>query len=482
MVKKITDFSLYRWRYTLGFLILFGGAVGLLAMALLWAPGGISRDEMDSVVRTAALSRQSFEPATIIDAPYHLLQWASFKVLGVSNLSIKVPSIIIAILTIAGIAGLLRYWFRRNVAVVASIVAVTSSVFLFTAQNGTPAIMMVFWPVLILYSSLMVSRSARLQTFWKIVLFGSIALSLYTPLSLYMLLALASAALLHPHLRYIIRRMSTIKVTVALVCAAGLLTPLVITIVNSPSLISTLVGWPSDVTALGANLTLLGKEYGSFMQPSSSTVLAPVYSLGSVLLAVLGVGRLLTTKYTARSYIVSTWLVLLVPVVLFNPSAIAITFVPFMLLLAMGVHLLFHLWYRLFPKNPYARLAGLLPLAILIGGIVTSNMARYVEGYTHDPSVARVFSQDLSIVKASAASQKVSLLPKPTDASFYAVVAKYTPNLSLVDAWPSQPVERLLVAREQLSKAPEDAIPFNILTTETQRDADRFYLYKNVAK
>lgn len=482
MVKKITDFSLYRWRYTLGLLILFLGAIALLTIALMWAPGGISRDEMNSITRTAALSRQSFEPETIVDAPYHLLQWASIKLLGVSNLSIKLPSVLVAALTVGGIAGLLRYWFRRNVAVVASIVAVTSSAFLFTAQNGTPMIMMLFWPVVILYSSLMVSRSARLQTFWKIVLFGSIALSLYTPLSIYMLLALVSAALLHPHLRYIIRRMSTVKVIVALICAIGLITPLAITIVNTPQLASTLVGWPQDFSMLQNNLKLLGQEYGSFMNPTSTTMLAPVYSLGSVLLALLGVGRLLTTKYTARSYIVSAWLILLIPVVLFNPTAIAITFMPFILLVAMGIHLLFHLWYRLFPKNPYARLAGLLPLAILIGGIVTSNIARYVEGYTHDPAVAQAFSDDLSIINGKTTSQKVTLLPKPEEASFYTVVAEYNKNLSLTESWPATPTTQVLIDRTQLSQVPESVMPTSILTTGTQRDADRFYLYKNVAK
>ncbi len=48
------------------------------------------------------------------------------------------------------------------------------------------------------------------------------------------------------------------------------------------------------------------------------------------------------------------------PVILINPIFTSVTFVPIVLLLAAGLTSLIGYWYRLFPRNPYARVAGLI--------------------------------------------------------------------------------------------------------------------------
>lgn len=479
MEQKVTDFKLYRWRYRIGYLSICIAGLSLLAMALFLTPNGLTQNEMNSVVTTNSASFKTIDAKFVVNAPYHFLQWMSLRTFGLNDFAIKLPSVILAIATTVGVFWLLRYWFRRNVAVITTIIVVTTGQFLFVAQNGTPLIMPMFWAVWILLSTLLVSRSMKLSALWKIMMFGFASLSLYTPLSFYMLLAIASAGLLHPHLRYIIRQMPTIKVVIAMALSVCLLAPLGYAISVNPGLIQQLLGIPSSMPNIVDNLMQLAKNYIDFVNPSSGHMMTPIYGLGSILLMVLGMIQLFTTKYTARGYILSAWLILLIPIIVFNPQAVSTTFVPLVILVAMGVELLLQRWYGLFPFNPYARLAGLVPLAILIGSMTISGIARYFDSYTHDPTTSSYYTQDLQLVNHQLSEQKSDLLlivPKD-DIAFYTVFGKYNPSVKVSDQVPDTISQPTLVSGK-ISERPQSEKISKILTSPHLRNSDRFYLYQ----
>src|SRR3546814_8074549 len=81
-----------------------------------------------------------------------------------------------------------------------------------------------------------------------------------------------------------------------------------------------------------------------------------------------------------------------------NPGFTSVTFVPLVLLLTSGLEGLVGYWYRLFPRNPYARIAGLLPLIILVVALVISGLDRYAYGYYYQPATVSHFSHDLSLM------------------------------------------------------------------------------------
>jgi len=88
------------------------------------------------------------------------------------------------------------------VAILASLIAIATGQFLFIAQNGSPDIMYLFWPVWLMYFSSMISSEEKRKNI-HIILFGILAsLSLYTPLSIYVLLVFGISAIAHPHLRF----------------------------------------------------------------------------------------------------------------------------------------------------------------------------------------------------------------------------------------------------------------------------------------
>ncbi len=304
MRAALTDYLLYTKRHLIGYSVIALAVAGLLVVAGLFVPGGLSAAEVQSVVTTGALSIDSFDPRAVIDLPYHVLQRISIELFGVTNLGIKLPSLILGALSVLGMIILLRMWFRHNVAIIATILVVTTGQFLFFAQSGTPSILYIFWSVWLLVAALKVSRTETFVSLWKIALFGIAALSLYTPLSMYILLALASAMILHPRLRFIIRRLSKWRLALALVSALVLLAPLVYGIYKQPSVALTLLGIPGQMPDLWANIVLLLRQHFDFISPSSGALMLPVYGLGSMIFIGLGVLHLLTTKYTARGYII----------------------------------------------------------------------------------------------------------------------------------------------------------------------------------
>lgn len=484
MAKSLTEYALYRWRFIIGYTVAALIIAGFLLIAALYVPGGISHEEMLSSVESSRLSLSSLSPDMAIQAPYHALQKLSTFLLGVSLLSIKLPSIVLGMLSIAGTFILLSFWFRKNVAVLTTILVITTGQVLFLVQNGTPAIMYIFWPVALLVAATLLARRIRGRLFWLLMLGAGTALSLYTPLSLYIVVALVTAGMLHPHVRYTIRRLPWSHFIAGGVIFLLIAAPLAYALIREPRLGLELLGipatWPPDWQA---NAIQLVKQYADFLSPDTGLIMLPVYGLGSLALIVLGALRLMTTKYTARSYMITAWVIFLVPVLLLNPTYTSITFVPALILMGMGVEELVRSWYKLFPLNPYARFIGLLPLTILIGGMMLSGTERYLYGYHYDPNSAGRFNDDITLVRrevARAGGETVTLItPRDTHAFYDTLRATYT-NLTVTTN--GAVVDGQAVVLRGATADYQKSTVNRIVTSRLASDSDRLYVYNSDAK
>lgn len=487
MGQQITEYFFYRWRYLLGYGFIVISVIALFLVAGFLIPGGLTHNEMNSAVTSRAItfSPSAFEAGSVINLPYHLLQRASMWALGVNQFSIKLPSLLLGVLSALGILLLLRTWFKQNVAVLTTILVIATGQFLFLAQNGTPGIVYIFTAIWLLYAAMMVSRQARFSSAWKMVLFGVAALSLYTPLSIYMLIALTSAIVLHPHLRFLVRQLSKLKIFFGTLFLLMIIAPLLYAVIRHPDIGLQLLGIPDHMPNLGTNIMQLFNQYFDFLLPNGTTLpMSPIYDLGSVLLILLGVYRLFTTKYTARSYIISIWVILLIPVLIFNPQYTSVTFVPVLLLLATGINLLLSYWYGIFPRNPYARIAGLVPLVVLIGGIVFSGVDRYTYGYQYNPEVKANFSNDLSLLNKQLRTNQdpTTLVVNPDESAFYRLVVERHKNVTLAQAPSTASSSTTIFSQAAFNAMKPATTPYRIVTSGQKDNADRFYIYKTTVK
>lgn len=466
----ISKFLVYQWRYILGYGMVALLLAGLMVFAALYVPGGISPEETRGVILADSIRLSDPSTWATPNLPYLLFQKFLFFLFGVHEFTIKLPSLIIGMLSALGLIALLRRWFRPNIAVLASLIAVTTGQFLFIAQNGVPSILYVFWPVALLLLGTQITRVNKYRFLWKILFAVTVALSLYTPLSIYSLIAITVTVMLHPHLRNAVRKLSKLKVLIGIAVVLALITPLIIGILHNPSLGLRLLGIPQAWPDFWQNIITILNQYFLFWEPSTTTLMTPVFGLGSIMLLGLGLYRLIMTRETTRSYLIIIWLLCLAPVLLVNPQFTSITFVPAVLLFAAGITSLISYWYRLFPFNPYARITGLIPLIVIITVLIGSGIDRFIYGYHYDPNTATNFSKDLKLIPKRTHQLVVSADEEP----FYKVVSKYDKYMVITN----NPTDDTFVATKSSKKDFDGYQISQIITTTYKNDADRLYVYQ----
>jgi hypothetical protein len=311
---------------------------------------------------------------------------------------------------------------------------------------------------------------------WKLLFAAAAALSLYTPLSIYPLIAIVLAISLHPHLRAIIRRLSRARIAASAGLAALVMAPLGYLIAVTPRLGLELLGIPTlATTSIGENVLTLLRQFFLFWEPSTTTLMTPVFGIGSVLIISLGVYRLIRTSDTTRSYLIIIWGLCLLPILVLNPTFTSVTFTPSVLLLAAGLTSLITYWYRLFPLNPYARIAGLIPIVILVVTLMGSGLDRYVYGYHYAPTTATNFSKDLSLLPRDTEYIVVTKDELP----FYSAVAHHKEGLSVTTTPLTDEFAATRAARDSIGEGYEVT---QIITTAYSNDSDRLYIYKKQAQ
>ena len=485
-MKAVTEYTLYAKRYLIGYLLVLALFIGILSIAAFYVPGALRQGEMQSALTSGALSMQSITPESVVNLPYYILQRLSFMAFGVTPLTIKLPSIILGALTAIGIFVLTRIWFRRNVAVITTAVAIASTQFLFLLQDGTPAIVFSFVTVWLLAASTLVTRSKLFTTFWKVVACVLMATAMYVPLGIYVVLAIIITASLHPHIRYVIRRVPRVRFTIAILLGLTSIAPLIYAIIIKPSVALLLLGIPTDGINLPASLMTAGQDLFGFFSTSNSHLLRPLYPLATTLLIIIGLYKLLTVKYTARSYTVLILGACLTVLVAINPHHVTAFYPIAVLMIAMGIATLIVNWYKLFPRNPYARVAGLVPITIFVVGLVFSGLMRYMNNYTYNPNILGAYSTDLKLLDRTLSrttdTKKLQLVTAPDELPFYGLVAHYDSRFSASTS-PDPQATTLVVTKKSQQSGIRPEIPLaDIVTSKKTNDSDRFYIYKTTSK
>ncbi len=487
MKAHVTDYTLYRWRYVIGYVFIALITIAILSISVLYVPGALRQGEMDTAIKSGELSMSSLSPAMVIDLPYHILQRVGFLLFGVSTLTIKLPSVILGIGTTIGVFLLVQSWFRRNVAVLVTVVAITMTQFLYLIQDGTPDIMYSFITIWLLVAATHITRGKLFGTFWKVLACVLMATSFYSPLGGYLVVAMAITASFHPHIRYVLRRISRPRLIIAIILGLLSITPLVYAMILDHTVALTLFGLPTAGIDLKQNFLTVSRDLFGFFSTSNSHLLRPIYSLGVFLLMIIGIYKLFTVKYTARSYTVLILGALMIPLIILNPAHITRLYPLVVLMVAMGVASIIVSWYKLFPRNPYARIAGLIPLSIFIVGMVFSGVMRYMNNYMYNPNVLSFYTNDLRLLDRELATQKATnkttrLVTTASQSSFYSLVAHYDKRFSVDVDYQDAPAQLIVMHDVYATHKPSGYDLTKIVTSRKASDADRFYIYTKSAK
>lgn len=401
-MKKRTPTSLflYRYRFHVGFILLALAYIALLFGLPLLAPNGLSESEMASAAHSYDLQPDSVLKGDIVNLPYRTLQKLSIMLFGLNVYSVKLPSIVIGLILGLLLILLLNRWFKTNVALLASILAILSASFLFLAGSGTPLIMLVFWPTLLLWLGSKIQGVTKPKPLYCFVFAFALLASIFTPHLIYLAAFIVLFALLHPHLRFTIKTLPTVPLILTLFIILMGLAALVVAAFVNPAIIPELLLAPG-LTFGGfiENVKVAFLPLFSWNTTLESQFLSPFVGLASIALAAIGL--LSTTKgfFASRNSIASCLIVFTIFLAGLNPESAILILLPLSILIAHGLRYILDKWYTLFPDNPYARISGVLSIGAFMGIMIYGGITHFLYGYRYVPMVADEFNNDVTLIQ-----------------------------------------------------------------------------------
>jgi len=416
LLRQITT-SKYRYWFGVGALVIFGL---LVAGYKFWSlPNGLSSAEIAAATEAGHLSplglfkEFSDSLSHLINLPWNLLEWLSFKVFGFTEFAMRLPALILMLFAAGALMLTIWKWSSKASAAISSgFIMTTSVMFLSLARTGTATAVAIFLiSFIILLVTLLVAD--ELAGWRKIVaqalLCVAAALLIYTPGGLYIVGVLMIIAAVHPKSRLLFLKIKPWKLLIGVVVGLMVLAPLIVGVIlrfknNDLSLLKELLvlnhAW------LWPNLQTLASAFVGVFGGWTSEIVLPMISVVELVIIILGLAALGKDITSARSYSVLALLIVSLVLAALNPDLIYLLFVPLMLAAGVGLATLMRSWYRLFPLNPYARTLGLVLLGVLIIGVCWSNIGRYYVSQNYDKNVVYNYDQEFTAVRAILSERK----------------------------------------------------------------------------
>ena len=475
-MKKIiiSKLFLYRYRFVIGYIVL-----GLVFTALLFsmpfvAQTGLSEAEMESATSSYYLGKEGVLNGDLVDLPYRVVQKFSIVLFGLTPYAVKLPSIIVGLLLGFLLILLLNRWFKNNVSLLASCLIVLSTPFLFLAGSGTPLIMLVFWPTLLLWLGSKIQGEKRPKPMYSFVFAIAMLGSIFTPYMIYFAVFCVLFVLFQPHLRFILKNLPKLPLILVCLILIGGFAMLGVSIYHHPETIMELLF--ADGFQIGDffnNIAVGLAPVFSWHNTVESVFLSPLISLPLLALALIGLFSTTKGFFASRNSIATILIVFCLVITGFNPNAVVFFILPLSILVAHGLKYLLEKWYGLFPENPYARISALVPLTILFGLMIVPSALQYIYGYRYNPNIANEFSYDLEVILENLTDETLIVREKQ---DFYKILEEST-DIKVVD-------EQTGAKLAYLGKP--ETVPKNyklgqIITSPMRENSDIIYVYNYTA-
>lgn len=420
-----------------------------LASYKFWAvPNGLSEAEIASATISghfsplALIANFSENADWLINLPWTIVQWLSLKAFGVSIFGMRLPAVILMTLSALGLVLVVRKLSKPNSAIASCVLIVSSPLFIGLARSGTGASMTIFLIVLALYAASVVlfssERNGGLKTLLaKVIAVVSLALLVYSPGGNYFVILFVIAGILHPKVRLMFVRAKTWKILVGSLLGVVALAPAILGLVfqisgHNWSIVNSLFAlngvWSVD------NAQIFLRSVSGIEPGLISAVAMPTITLVGILIALVGLVRVCIDFFSARSYLILPMTLLAVALSIHDPSLLFLTFVPFALLIMVGIETIVDYWYVLFPRNPYARLLALIPMALLVVGVMWTSTSQYFSIISHNSEVAYSYNYEFMSVRSelrASDNKTVNVVASEKQIKFYETLQRDFPNAEI---------------------------------------------------
>ncbi len=474
-MKKIiiSNLFLYKYRFLIGYVLLGIFFTILLFVLPLIAQKDLSAHEIESATNSYYLGKTGIMEGDLINLPYRILQKTSITIFGLSSYSIKLPSILIGLLLGVLLILLLNRWFKTNVSLLTSCLIVLSTPFLFLAGSGTPLIMLVFWPTLLLWLGSKIQGEKRPNPMYSFVFSIAMLLSIFTPYMVYFAVFCVLFVLFQPHLRFIIRSLPKLPLIMVLLLIIASFVLLGFNVAHHPAALMELFFVKDyQINSFFGNIASGFSTLFSWHASIESVFLTPLISLPIFALALIGLFSTTKGFFASRNSIASLLILFGLIITGFYPDAIIFMLLPISILVAHGVKYLLLKWYGLFPENPYARISALFPLTVLFGLMIVPQLLHYMYGYRYNPNVSSEFSDEISVIQNNLHD---GYLVVSSNYTFYKILENKS-DIKVLDGFSNLPdSDQIAVLGPE---TPPDAFLLSRIITSPKKDnSDIIYLY-----
>ena len=366
----------------------------LMLFRLVTITPGVSSKEV-AVYNSANSANVIIE--NMVNAPYKAAMFASTKVFE-PYFGLRFVGAIIGAIIVILFFLLIRYLYGNIIGLATTAMFATSSLFLGMSRTATPNIMLL--SVLAITSiGFYIRFGKKPEKAWIIGAF-IIGLSLYVPgVILYIIPAIIWQ---FKHIKTSLEKLSTVMIVVVSLIFGILVTPLLFSIVQNPSII---LGYIGINTPLEPILTMAKYAGVSIVSMFVRSPMDHAYWLGRQPILDIFATAMFTCgaySYIKKYRLHRLWLVLGVAVlsiiwigITTNRYSIIIL-LPFVyIVIGGGLRMMTDRWFEIFPKNPIAKYIGVSLLTIAIAISINFQLQRYFIAWPHHQPTIDAFSEQL---------------------------------------------------------------------------------------
>lgn len=380
ILNKSTKWMSLHWQQMLTTLFIAILAVTTLGLQISNLSSG------QNIIEKATLEQLSIAPSPserMVNAPYTIPAYYLGQFLDDTLYGARVVSVLYALVATIVLFFLIKRWFTSQIAIIASLLFITSSWVLAISHQAAALILLVVAPLLLIgaLARYVSDKNTEYSTF--ILLIMSVAFSAYVP---YMFWTISSILVV---LIFIYKRTYIPFNIKGIVLALGLflilLAPLAVSLFNYPGQIKELLGIPMNFPTITEYLSNFIHQFTSlfiFIQPYPELFLArlPILDIFSTIMVILGIYyfiKHMPKKRELSIFLAISMLLLVIP--LSENYLLAMTaLIPFVyILIPSGIFEILKQWYEIFPRNPVARNMAVIAIVIIVGIATFYNLERF---------------------------------------------------------------------------------------------------------
>ncbi len=440
-LSTLRSLVLYNYRYIFAYFIIFLFSIYFFTWRLGSIAPGISQSELVTAARNITLTDFIAQPIY----PLHsVLQWLSMHLFGVSAISLRLPSIIIAAVTVLLLYSLLKKWFGKVTALLTTALLLSADWFLFIARLGTGSIEFSLWFCLMIFSLM---KLIEKKTNWLLAYALGASMLLFIPYGIYAVVTVTiGVGLCGMFKKRIIEAPNAVKVGSASLLLVA--TSLVIFFsVKDIAFLKTLFGLVGTLSMWDYFKNLVINSSGIVMiWPDNNPLLGPsdifLIRFFEFVFMLFGLMMLWVTRVNRLNIIViSSAVVLAVASGLSSGSrGGSLLLVPAAIFMTAGLRHFIHRWQRTFPKNPYAKVVLYVPVAIMIATTAVLHYQSYFVLWPNQTATRTVFTPDLKLLQQELTKEgDCVIIGAPQEIVTLVESAKHTCQISFV--LKSDPIE-----------------------------------------